>query len=172
MSAWCKERNFSGEHWESCLVELLKNAIGKATLASISLNKETTGKCCTLKCLDVTFDRSPSFKYLAEINIIKCKRCLEALKTMMVTTRNKEQRLLFLIFNHLGFLVIDYALGHLTLSASQLDKLERMQNHGMRILLCCTRHTSIRITRYQWSTDILWHKLRPSYLLPTMTVRL
>lgn len=44
----------------------------------------------------VTFNRSVSFKNHFDINMIKCKTCLEAMKTMVVS--NMEQRLLSLLF--------------------------------------------------------------------------
>jgi ribonuclease HI len=44
--------------------------------------------------------------------------------------------------------VIEYALAILTLSRTQFERLERLQNEAMRIVLGCTRDTACRAMRY------------------------
>ena len=44
--------------------------------------------------------------------------------------------------------VIDYGLGLLTLSQTQIEKLERVQNEAMRTVLGCTRDTPIVCLRH------------------------
>ena len=43
---------------------------------------------------------------------------------------------------------VDYGLGLLTVSRTSLDKLERIQNEAMRLILGCTRDTSCEAMRY------------------------
>lgn len=67
---------------------------------------------------------------------------------IMVTT-NKEQRLLFMLFNLLVISVICYVLGILTLCITRCEKLDKkVQNARMRIGFGCTRDTTIRAMTY------------------------
>lgn len=84
----------------------------------------------TLKYLGLTFHRSMWYKHNLDRNIIKCKRGLVELKTMVAT--NVEQRLLFVLFNRLVLSFIVYALEILTLSASQRERHENIGNAS-----CC-----------------------------------
>ena len=58
------------------------------------------------------------------------------------------QRILFTLFQALVLSVIDYGLGLLTLSSSQLHRLNVIQNEGMRTILGCTRDTATDAMRY------------------------
>ena len=56
--------------------------------------------------------------------------------------------LLFMLLTSLVLSVIDYGLGLVTISKTQLQKLERIQNEAMRTVLGCTRDTSCAAMRY------------------------
>ena len=51
-------------------------------------------------------------------------------------------------YNALILSVIEYGLGLLTLSKAQLDRLEVIQNEGMRAILGCTKDTSAQAMRH------------------------
>ena len=59
-----------------------------------------------------------------------------------------EQMTLLILFKFLVLSVIDYGLGLLSLSTRQIFRLEKVQNAGMRIVLGCTRDTSVAAMRY------------------------
>ena len=58
------------------------------------------------------------------------------------------QRLLVLLYHTLVVSCISYGLGILTLSKTQLQRLERIQNEAMRTILGCTRDTSVEAMRF------------------------
>ena len=58
------------------------------------------------------------------------------------------QRNLALLFDMLVLSQVDYGFGMLTLSNSQLGRLDVIQNEGMRTILGCTRDTSAAAMRY------------------------
>jgi hypothetical protein len=62
----------------------------------------------------------------------------------VMAAANCEQWKLVLLYQGLVLSVIEYALAILTHSNTQIDKLERIQNEAMRIMLGCTRNTSCR----------------------------
>jgi hypothetical protein len=69
--------------------------------------------------------------------VTKATKELSAMKVMAAA--NCEQRNLVLSHQGLVLSVIEYALAVLALSNTQIDKLERIQNETMRIILRCTR---------------------------------
>ena len=58
------------------------------------------------------------------------------------------QRVLLILFKALVLSVVDYGFGLLTLSTSQLRRLDVIQNEGMRSILGCTKDTSSEAMRY------------------------
>ena len=77
--------------------------------------------------------------------IVKASKGLVALKTMAIA--RMLQKILAMLFQTLVLSVIEYGLGLLTLSKSQLGRLE-IQNEAMRAILGCTRDTSAEAMRY------------------------
>ena len=53
-----------------------------------------------------------------------------------------------ILYQGLVLSVIEYALAIMTLSRTQIDRLERLQNEAMWIILACTRDTACRAMRY------------------------
>ena len=66
----------------------------------------------------------------------------------VMAAANCEQRHLVLLYQGLVLSVIEYILAILTLSRTQMARLERLQNEGMRIILGCTKDTSCKAMRY------------------------
>ena len=78
--------------------------------------------------------------------IIKTRKGLVALKTMEIA--RMSQKILAMLLQTLVLFVIEYGFGLLTMSKSQLNRLEVIQNEAMRAILGCTRDTSAEAMRY------------------------
>ena len=99
-----------------------------------------------MKYLGLRFDRSLAFtEHIAHV-IMKARKGLLAMRVMAAA--DCEQRHLCLLYQGLVLSVLEYALAILTLSHSQIERLERIQNEAMRIILGCTKDTSCRAMRY------------------------
>ena len=99
-----------------------------------------------LKYLGITFDRSMCGNEHVTRTITKARKGLVALKTMAVA--RMSQKILAMLFQTLVLSVVEYGFGLLTLSKSQLNRLEVIQNEAMRAILGCTRDTSAEAMRY------------------------
>ena len=124
----------------------LDNRIVRADVPGLTIDGRNINRESNLKYLGITFDRSLSFKDHVQTVVIRSQKGLNALKTM--AAKDIEQRMLFTLYQHLVLSVIDYGLGLLTISKSQMTKLERIQNAAMRVILGCTRDTPIVCMRY------------------------
>ena len=78
--------------------------------------------------------------------IQKAKRGISAIKVM--ATFNMQQWVLFLRLQVMVLSVIDYGLGQLKLSQTQVHRLKKVQNEAMRAVLGCTRDTPISAMRF------------------------
>ena len=80
-------------------------------------------------------------------NVIqKARMGVSAVKIM--ASAEMQQRTLFQMMQVVVLSVLDYGLGLLTLSQTQVDRLERVQNEAMRAVLGCTRDTPIVTMRF------------------------
>ena len=104
-----------------------------------------------LRYLGIIFDRALSGKDHVTRVISKARKGLNALK--VIASLSMPQRILFILFQALILSVVDYGLGLLTLSKAQLDRLETIQNQGMRTILGCTRDTSCKAVRHYLGLD-------------------
>ena len=77
---------------------------------------------------------------------LKCKKGLSVLKAM--AAKGIEQHHLFLLFQSVVLIVIDYGLGHTTMAQTNLLKLDRVQNEAMRVILGTTKDTLIETMRF------------------------
>ena len=93
----------------------------------------------TLRYLGVIFDRSLSGKDHITRVVAKARKGLTAVK--MLSYAKMPQRVLVILFQTLVISVVEYGLGLLTLSDTQLNRLEIIQNEGMRTILGCTNMT-------------------------------
>ena len=144
---WCTDHNGSlqpskaGALWCS-----LNNHAVKAVMPTVSISEQELERVHDLRHLGITFDRSLSGKDHISRIVTKARKGLNALKLMAI--RRMPQRILFILYETLVLSVIDYGFGVLTLSASQLRRLDVVQNEAMRTILGCTRDTSAEAMRY------------------------
>lgn len=94
-----------------------------------------------MKYLWITFNRSLSFAHHVD-NVI------QLVQFRIMATANFPQRTLFLLMQTLVTSVLDYDLGLLILSNSQLTKLERIQTEAMRTVFGYTRDSLVMAMRY------------------------
>ena len=144
---WCTDHNGllqpskTGALWCS-----LNNHAVKADMPTVSISGQELDRVHDLRHLGITFDRSLSGKDHITRIVTKARKGLNALKRMAI--RRMPQRILFILYQTLVLSVIDYGFGVLTLSASQLRRLDVVQNEAMRTILGCTRDTSAEAMRY------------------------
>ena len=116
-------------------------------MPTVSIQGKTLSREHSLKYLGITFDRSLSFNLHVTHTVNRARKGLVAVKTMAAA--KMPQHILLVLFKSLVLSVIDYGLGLLTLSATQLQRLDVIQNESMRSILGCTRDTSAEAMRYR-----------------------
>ena len=106
------------------------------TISGQAINRETT-----LRYLGLIFDRTLSGREHISRLETKARKGLNAVKLM--ARDGMPQRILCLLFDMLVLSQVDYGLGLLTLSKTQLARLDVIQNEGMRAILGCTKDTAL-----------------------------
>ena len=159
---WCQTHNGKLHPDKACVLWCsLNNHSVKATMPTVSIQGKVLTREHSLKYLGITFDRSLSFNLHISHVVNRARKGLTAVKTMAMA--QMPQKVLFILFKALVLSVVEYGLGLLTLSTAQLNRLEVIQNEGMRCVLGCTRDTSAEAMRYaldlpppppKWQTDI------------------
>ena len=124
----------------------LNNHAVKAAMPTVSIDGQELERVHALRHLGITFDRSLSGKDHITRVVTKARKGLNAVKLMAI--HRMPQRILFILYQSLVLSVIDYGFGILTLSASQLRRLDVVQNEAMRTILGCTRDTSAEAMRH------------------------
>ena len=144
---WCTSHNGKIHPDKACVLWCsLNNHAVKANMPQISIQGQNLQREHSLKYLGITFDRSLSFNVHVSNTVNRARKGLTAVKTMAAA--QMPQKTLLILFKALVLSVIDYGFGLLTLSAAQLQRLEVIQNEGMRCILGCTRDTSSEAMRY------------------------
>ena len=144
---WCTSHNGKIHPDKACVLWCsLNNHAVKANMPQISIQGQSLQREHSLKYLGITFDRSLSFNVHVSNTVNRARKGLTAVKTMAAA--QMPQKTLLILFKALVLSVIDYGFGLLTLSAAQLQRLEVIQNEGMRCILGCTRDTSSEAMRY------------------------
>ena len=115
-------------------------------MPTVSIDGQELERVHALRHLGITFDRSLSGKDHITRVVTKARKGLNAVKLMAI--HRMPQRILFILYQSLVLSVIDYGFGILTLSASQLRRLDVVQNEAMRTILGCTRDTSAEAMRH------------------------
>ena len=115
-------------------------------MTTVSIQGKVLTREHSLKYLGITFDQSLSFNLHISHVVNRARKGLTAVKTMAMA--QMPQKVLFILFKALVLSVVEYGLGLLTLSTAQLNRLEVIQNEGMRCVLGCTRDTSAEAMRY------------------------
>ena len=125
----------------------LNNHIVNTPTPTVNLGPETVERTQAMNYLvGIRFDRSLSYNEHIDQVIIKAKRGLAAMRVMAAA--NCEQRHLCLLYEGLVMYVLEYAMAILTFSRKQIERVERIQNEAMQIILGCTRDTACRAMRY------------------------
>ena len=115
-------------------------------MPEVSIGGKVIKRDHSLRYLGIVFDRSLSGKDHISRVVSKARKGLNALKVMAYM--NMPQRILLILYQTLVLSVVDYGFGLLTLSKTQLARLEVVQNQGMRTILGCTRATSCEAMRH------------------------
>ena len=87
-----------------------------------------------------------TFKEHAEVTALKCRKGLTILRAM--AAKGIEQRHLFKLYQSVVLSRMDYGLGLTTIAATNMQKLERVQNEAMRTILGTTKDTPTEAMRY------------------------
>ena len=86
----------------------------------------------------------------------------KGLNVVKLMARNgMSQRLLCLLFDMIVLCQVDYGFGLLTLSKTQWNTLDVIQNEGMRFILGCTKDIAAAAMRYVFRCSVMQerHKL-------------
>lgn len=144
---WCEENNGKiHPDKASVLWCSLNNHAVKAEMPEVHITGKPLKREQSLRYLGVIFDRSLSGKDQITRIVQRARRGLTAVKTM--AGARMPQKTLVILYQALVVSVIEYGLGLLTLSASQLKRLDVIQNEGMRAILGCTKDTSAEAMRH------------------------
>ena len=147
LELWCEANNGKLHPDKACALWCtLNNHAVHDVMPRISIGGKELRREHTLKYLGITFDRSLSGKDHITRTISRARKGLTALKVM--ARAKMSQRILVILYQTLVLSVVEYGLGLLTLSKAQLQRLEVIQNEGMRAILGCTRDTSAEAMRY------------------------
>ena len=146
-SQWCtKTGSFINPDKAQMLLCTLDNKAAGQPVAPVTFGGTDIERTDQLRYLGVHFDRMLTFNKHVEATALKCKKGLGALKAM--AAKGIEQRHLFLLYQSVVLSRIDYGLGLTTMSQTNLQKLERIQNEAMRTILGTTKDTPIDAMRY------------------------
>ncbi|BFZ05508.1 hypothetical protein BsWGS_08547 [Bradybaena similaris] len=144
---WCDDHNAAINPAKAKVLWCsLNNRICNSQLPEITCNDTPIERVHCMRYLGISLDRSLSFKHHVERVIEKARRGINAVKVM--AGAGFQQRTLFLLMLALVISPLEYGLGLLTLSPTQITKLERIQNEAMRAVLGCTRDTPVATMRY------------------------
>ena len=147
MHDWCEEYNGKlHPDKASVLWCTLNNRAVKDDMPEVSIAGKVIKRDHSLRYLGIVFDRSLSGNEHVSRVVSKARKGLNALKVM--ASMNMPQRILLILYQTLVLSVVDYGFGLQTLSKTQLERLEVIQNQGMRTILGCTRDTSCEAMRH------------------------
>ena len=147
VARWCEDHKAAVNPAKAQVLwcSLNNKAINQPT-PPITFDYEVIERLPELRYLGVVFDRSLSFAKHVDHIAAKARKGVNAIKTMEAA--QIHQRVLFLMMQLVVLSIIDYGLGCLTLSATQIGKLEKIQNEAIRAVTGCTRDTPIICMRY------------------------
>ena len=146
-SQWCgRTGSFINPEKAQMLLCTLDNKAAGRPVTPVNFGGTDIERTDQLRYLGIHFDRMLTFNKHVEATVLKCKKGLGALKAM--AAKGIEQRHLFLLYQSVVLSKIDYGLGLTTMSQTNLQKLERIQNEAMRTILGTTKDTPIDAMRY------------------------
>ena len=144
---WCQETGsaINPAKAQALWCTLDNKAAGKAK-PDARFNGAVIQRVTQLRYLGMHFDRMLTFRQHVEATTVKCRRGLSVLKAM--ASKGIEQRHLFRLYQSVVLSTMDYGLGLTTISRTNLQKLDRVQNEAMRTILGTTKDTPIEAMRY------------------------
>lgn len=144
---WCEEYNAVINPEKAQVIWCsLNNRIVKEPTPPIVFDHSLIDRQHELKYLGITLDRTLSFRKHIDNVAVRAQKGINVVKTL--ASAGIQQRVLFLLMQLVVLSVIDYGLGILSLSKTQIDRLERVQNAAMRAVLGCTKDTHVVCMRY------------------------
>ena len=147
IGTWCDDNNGkmhpgkAGALWCSLNNHAVKAIMPDVTISGQVINRETS-----LRYLGLIFDRTLSGREHISRLVMKARKGLNVVKLM--ARDGMSQRILCLLFDMLVLSQVDYGFGLLTLSKTQLNRLDVIQNEGMRAILGCTKDTAAAAMRH------------------------
>ena len=146
-SEWCNMTgSFINPEKAQMLLCTLDNKAAGRPVTPVKFGGTEIERTDQLRYLGIHFDRMLTFKKHVEAITLKCRKGLAALKAM--AAKGIEQRHLFLLYQSVVLSRIDYGLGLTTISQTNLQKLDRVQNEAMRIILGTAKDTPVDAMRY------------------------
>ena len=144
---WCQETGSSinPAKAQSLWCTLDNKAAGKVK-PDVRFNGSVIERTNQLRYLGMHFDRMLTFRQHVEATALKCRKGLSVLKAM--ASKGIEQRHLFQLYQSVVLSRMDYGLGLTTISSTNLQKLDRVQNEAMRTILGTTKDTPLEAMRY------------------------
>ena len=147
IGTWCEENNGKIHPGKASVLWCsLNNRAVKEEMPEVSINGQPIKRDDTLRYLGIVLDRTLCGKEHISRVITKARRGLNAVKVM--ASDRMPQTALVLMFDMLVISQIEYGFGILTLSSTQIKRLEVIQNEGMRAVLGCTKDTSAAAMRH------------------------
>ena len=134
-------------------------------MPEVSIAGKTIKRDHSLRYLGMVFDRSLSGKDHVSRVVSKARKGLNALKVM--DCMSMPQRILLILYRTLVLSVVDYGFGLLTLSKTQLQRLEVIQNQGMRTILGCVRAISCEAMRHLLGLQVCLRGIKRPRFEPT-----
>ena len=115
-------------------------------MSDVTISAHVINRESFLRCLSLIFDRMLKGREHISRLLMKAIKGLNVVKLM---ARDRMlQRILCLLFDMFVLSQVYYGFGLLTLSKMQLNRLNVIQNEGMRAILGCTKDTSAATMRY------------------------
>jgi ribonuclease HI len=147
LSAWCEDSGARVNHEKATATWFSLNThICKTPTPIITLDGNDIERTSTMRYLGIEFDRSLCFREHIDHVIARARRGLAAMRVMAAA--NIPQGQLVTLYQALVLSGIEYGCGILTLSETQTERLDRIQNEAMRLILGCTRDTPCVTMRY------------------------
>jgi hypothetical protein len=121
----------------------LNNHLVKTLTPNVKMCSDVLKRSQSMKYLGIYFDRNLSFiEHIDRVIESAERKGLSAINVMAAA--DCEQRHLFIFYQELVVSIFEYALAIQTFSNKHIERLERIQNKAMHIILGCTRDTSCR----------------------------
>ena len=128
-------------------------------MPDVTISDQVISRETSMRYLGLIFDRTLSGREYISKLVMKAGKGLKVVKLM--AHDGMPQRILCLLFDMLVLSQVDYGFGLWTLSKTQLNRLDVIQNEGMRAILGCAKDTAAAPMRHALGYGIMQerHKL-------------